>query len=76
MRHNSLSSTWFSLYNDAERKEVTALQSIKQILSNTEVVFKESNVSYLIECDLWWMHKERKELKVLGKGNKNRHTHL
>lgn len=61
MRHNSLSSICFFLYNDAERKEVTALQSIEQILSNREVVvFKENNVSYPIECDLWCMHKERK----------------
>lgn len=34
-------------------KEATALHSMKQILSNTKAVFKESNVSYPIECDLW-----------------------
>lgn len=36
------------------------LHFIKHILLNTEAVFEDNNVSYLIECDLWWMHKKRK----------------
>lgn len=36
------------------------LHFIKHILLKTEAVFEDNNVSYLIECDLWWTHKKRK----------------